>query len=82
MPKKKDTAAFEPSITRLEEIVRLLEEGSLSLEESLSLYEEGVALSRRCLDILDRAERKVEALSATGDEAVPFQAAGDTERGE
>lgn len=60
--KKTETAAFEPSLKRLEEIVGLLEEGSLSLEESLALFEEGVGLSRKCLEVLTGAERKVEQL--------------------
>jgi exodeoxyribonuclease VII small subunit len=64
--KKTDTAAFEPSLKRLEEIVGLLEGGELSLEESLALFEEGVGLSRKCLDVLTGAERKVEQLVGKG----------------
>ena len=61
-------------MTRLEEIVRLLEGGTLPLEESLALFEEGVKLSRRCLTVLNEAERKVERLvgSGEGDRAEPF----------
>lgn len=54
-------------MTRLEEIVRLLEGGTLTLEESLALFEEGVKLSRRCLSVLNDAERKVERLVGSGD---------------
>jgi len=59
-------------MTRLEEIVRLLEGGTLTLEESLALFEEGVKLSRRCLTVLNDAERKVERLVGQGDRVEPF----------
>ena len=71
--KKSETSTFEPSVKRLEEIVRLLEEGSLSLEESLVLFEEGVGLSRKCLEILTTAERKVEQLVGPRGQAAPFE---------
>jgi exodeoxyribonuclease VII small subunit len=70
--KKTDEPAFEPSMTRLEEIVRLLEGGTLPLEESLALFEEGVKLSRRCLTVLNEAERKVERLVGQGERTEPF----------
>ena len=72
MTKRKESAAFEPSLTRLEEIVRTLEEGALPLEDSLALFEEGVGLSRKCLTILSNAERKVEMLVAQKGASVPF----------
>lgn len=72
MAKREVTTGFEPSLQRLEEIVRLLEDGTLPLEQSLALFEEGVGLSRRCLDILGDAERKVELLMAKG-QTVPFE---------
>ncbi len=59
-------------MTRLEEIVRLLEGGTLPLEESLALFEEGVKLSRRCLTVLNEAERKVERLVGQGERTEPF----------
>ncbi|MDH4229837.1 MAG: exodeoxyribonuclease VII small subunit [Nitrospirota bacterium] len=59
---RKETPSFEPSLARLEEIVRLLEEGDQTLEKSLTLFEEGVGLSRRCLEVLGNAERTVEKL--------------------
>lgn len=71
--KKTESPAFEPSLKRLEEIVRLLEEGSLSLEESLTLFEEGVGLSRKCLTILTTAERKVEQLVGPKGQVAPFE---------
>ncbi|MFQ5509915.1 MAG: exodeoxyribonuclease VII small subunit [Leptospirillia bacterium] len=64
MSKKKDITAFEPSLKRLEAIVLKLEDGALPLEDSLALFEEGVGLSRQCLETLNRAEQKVEQLTA------------------
>jgi exodeoxyribonuclease VII small subunit len=57
---------FEAALTRLEEIVQLLEGGELSLEEAMRLFEEGVKLSGFCEKRLDEAERKVEILIKRG----------------
>lgn len=53
---------FEVSLQKLEQIVTKLEEGDLSLEESLELFEDGVKLSRECQGKLDQAERRIEIL--------------------
>jgi exodeoxyribonuclease VII small subunit len=53
---------FEAAMKRLEEIVQRLERGELPLEESLSLYEEGIRLSRVCHTRLDEAEGRIEML--------------------
>lgn len=53
---------FEAALTRLEEIVKDLEQGELPLEQSLKLFEEGVKLARLCNKRLEEAERKVEIL--------------------
>ncbi len=53
---------FEEAFQKLEAIVKKLEEGNLSLEESLQAFEEGVHLSRFCAQKLDEAEKKVEIL--------------------
>lgn len=58
--KKKQT--FEASLKKLEKIVGQLEDGDLSLEESLKLFEDGVKLSRECRKRLDQAERRIEVL--------------------
>ena len=58
MPKEK----FEDALSKLEKIVGKLEEGDISLEESLKLFEEGIRLSRLCNQKLDEAERKVQIL--------------------
>lgn len=67
---------FEQSLARLEEIVRRLESASLSLDDAMKLFEEGVALSRDCQNQLDQAEGKVEILlKKAGGEVVaePFE---------
>lgn len=67
---------FEKALTRLEEIVSLLEEGEQPLEKALTYYEEGIKLARFCSGMLDAAEKKIEILSAReGGEpiAVPFE---------
>lgn len=55
--------SFENSLAELEKIVRQLEDGDLSLEESLELFENGVKLSRECRERLTQAERRIEVLS-------------------
>lgn len=54
---------FDTLLERLQEVVRRLESGSLSLEESLRAFEEGVQLAGRGQAILDRAEKRVEILA-------------------
>ncbi len=54
---------YEKSILRLEEIVELLENGELSLEESMKLFEEGTKLSTECYEILNNAEQKIKSIS-------------------
>ena len=53
---------FEDCLTRLEQIVGALEAGNLPLEESLRVFEEGIALARQCSRYLDDAERRIEML--------------------
>ena len=53
---------FEDALTRLEEIVRNLESGDLTLEESLENFEEGMKLTKLCNDRLDSAQKKIETL--------------------
>ena len=53
---------FEASLEALEQIVRQLEDGDLSLEKSLELFEQGIRLSRECQQRLDQAERRIEIL--------------------
>lgn len=62
-----ETQTFDASLRELEKIVKKLEEGDLSLEESLKLFENGVKLSRQCREKLDRAEKRIEILLKDGD---------------
>ena len=54
---------FESSLEELERIVRELEQGELTLEKSLELFERGVKLSRECQERLSQAERRIEMLT-------------------
>ncbi len=54
---------FEEQLAALEEIVKKLESGSVSLDESLSLFERGVKLTKSCQKILDTAEKRVKILA-------------------
>ena len=63
----KANKSFEESVGRLEEIVRMLENGTATLDESLKLYEEGISLVRACNKQLDSAEKKIRLLTATPD---------------
>ena len=65
MAKKSQT--FEQSITRLDEIVRQLEQGNVPLEDALKLFQEGTALVRSCNEQLDRAQLEVVKLMKTPD---------------
>ncbi len=69
---KKDET-FENAMKRLEEIVSLLEAGKLPLEESLSAFEEGVALVKQCNEKLTAAEQKVRILMENGDGEISAQ---------
>lgn len=68
-----ESMTFETAIARLEEIVRLLENGSAPLDVSLSLYEEGVALVRLCNARLDNAQQRVKILTVGADGAMTEQ---------
>ena len=66
---------FEEALGRLENIVRKMEAGDMTLEESLKAFEEGIKLARLCSRRLDEAERRVEILLKKEEELVikPFQ---------
>ena len=55
--------SFEQSLKRLEEIVQKLEQGDVSLDDSMKFYEEGMALSKACLEKLTEAELRLKKLS-------------------
>ena len=54
-----ETITFEQALQRLDEIVKQMERGNLSLDDSLRLFEEGTALVRHCSGQLDQAELKI-----------------------
>jgi exodeoxyribonuclease VII small subunit len=58
MPPKK----FETAMKRLEEIVAEMEQGELSLEDSLKIFEEGMELSKFCYDKLNQAEQQLKRI--------------------
>jgi len=66
---EQNTKDFESAISELESIVKTLEGGDLSLEQSLELYERGVRLSRFCHTRLEDAERRIEVLNDRGERA-------------
>ncbi|MBO7292750.1 MAG: exodeoxyribonuclease VII small subunit [Clostridia bacterium] len=70
---------FEEAVARLEQIVRAMEEGKLSLDDSLKAFEEGIALVRFCNGRLDSAEQRVRVLMSGEDGALteqPFRPTG------
>ncbi|MCK4842985.1 MAG: exodeoxyribonuclease VII small subunit [Methylococcales bacterium] len=61
MPRKKSTL-FEDSLEELEQLVEQMEQGEISLEESLKSFERGVKLTNTCQKALQDAEQKVQIL--------------------
>jgi len=54
---------FETALAELEQIVQKLERGDVALEESVTIYERGEALKRRCEELLRQAEARVEKIT-------------------
>ena len=65
-------ATFEEAFTRLEQTIRALETGRLSLDEAAHLFEEGMSLARRCNELLSAAELKVTRLRTAFAEQMEF----------
>lgn len=57
-----DNASFEENLGELEDIVRRLENGGLSLDDSLELFERGIALTRLCSSKLEHARLRIDKL--------------------
>jgi exodeoxyribonuclease VII small subunit len=78
MPAKRNGQPFEDLYKKLEETVDKLEKGGLPLEESIALYEEGMALAKRCQEVLDGAELRItklrEAFTQASREPAPEEA--------
>lgn len=62
--KKDGELGFEESIEQLTEIVENIEQGNIDLQDSIEQYEKGMALIKSCRDILKKAEKKIEKISA------------------
>jgi exodeoxyribonuclease VII small subunit len=62
MTKKKSSSLFESSMEELEKLVEQMEQGDISLEESLKAFERGIKLTRTCQQALQDAEQKVQIL--------------------
>ena len=63
MVKKKPVVNFEKALEEFETLVTRMEEGELSLEDSLKSYERGIALSRTCQAALEEAEQRIQTLN-------------------
>ncbi len=72
MPKASSkTPSFEQALAELESLVETMEQGELSLEESLKSFERGVMLTRTCQQALQEAEQKIRILTKNNTEAEP-----------
>lgn len=69
--KSTEELSYEQALTELEQIVNDLEEGNISLEESMKLFERGQLLIRHCNDYLESAQLKVKKLTESG--LTPFE---------
>ena len=58
----KEDINFEDAMKELEKIAEELEKGNVSLDESVSKFEDGMKLSKKCSDLLDTAEKKITML--------------------
>ena len=67
-----EVPSFEQTVSRLEEIVHLLEEGKIGLDEALSRYEEGVGLLRKAYELLEKAQRRISLLSGVDSAGNPI----------
>ena len=61
------TMPFEAALAELEQIVDQLEKGAVALDESISLYERGEALKKRCDELLKNAEMRIEKITLAAD---------------
>jgi exodeoxyribonuclease VII small subunit len=64
-----ESESFEAVYRQLEEVVRRLDDGGLTLDASIALYEEGMTLAQRCRSLLDHAELRVTQLQDLLDRA-------------
>jgi|YNPNPStandDraft_1061719.scaffolds.fasta_scaffold03070_8 exodeoxyribonuclease VII small subunit len=62
-----ETLSFEEAFRELEDLVERMETGNLPLEETIRLFERGSLLARHCQNLLDKAELKLQQLTASPD---------------
>lgn len=74
---KNQSKTFEESMSRLEQIVRSLEQGNVPLEESLKLFQEGTELVRSCGKLLDEAELQIKTVMTAADGSPVLEAFDD-----
>ena len=68
----REPVAFEDALAELEQVVRDLEDGEIGLEDSLSRYERGVGLLKRCYGELRLAEQRILKLTGADEEGRPL----------
>ena len=66
MAEKKANLDFEKAMEQLEEIAKELEQGDLSLDESVNKFEVGMKLSKQCNELLENAEKRIMVLLNDG----------------
>ena len=77
--KKQESFDFEKALAELEELVTAMEEGDLSLEDSLKAFEKGIKLTRECQSALKSAEQKVQVLISESGETEDFDIEDDAD---
>lgn len=73
---KDRTPTFDTQLEELRALVERMEQGDLSLDDNLKLFEEGIGLARQLFEVLDRAEGRVEELLQSM-ERIPFRGADE-----
>ena len=63
--KEKERLSFVEALDELDEIVQQLEKGDMPLNRSVELYERGVELSKKCSDLLEKAELKIKEVQSS-----------------
>ena len=77
MATRKKAVDFEQKLNQLEALVNEMEKGSLTLEESLKAFEEGIKITRECQQALKDAELKVDMLTRSAEEPSEFHTEND-----
>ncbi|MEE9452157.1 MAG: exodeoxyribonuclease VII small subunit [Gammaproteobacteria bacterium] len=71
MPRKQaEKVDFEASLEQLSQIVKVMEQGDLSLEDALKYFEQGIKLTHQCQSALQKAEQKVKILMEENKEGI------------